>query len=57
VLDIVSTTDRIVPEATAARAGTVLTLAQGHVGMVVGGKGRDALWQPLAEWLSQVQHG
>ncbi|WP_235973740.1 alpha/beta hydrolase [Parasphingopyxis marina] len=57
VLDIVSTTDRIVPEATAARTGTVRTLAQGHVGMVVGGKGREALWQPLAEWLSQVQHG
>lgn len=56
VLDIISTSDRIVPEATAARAGTVMTLAQGHVGMVVGGKGRDALWKPLAEWLSQVQH-
>jgi polyhydroxyalkanoate synthase len=56
VLDIVSTSDRIVPEASAARAGTVMTLSQGHVGMVVGGKAREALWQPLAEWLSQVQH-
>ncbi|MGP1282689.1 MAG: alpha/beta fold hydrolase [Parasphingopyxis sp.] len=56
MLDIVSTSDRIVPEATAARAGEVLTLAQGHVGMVVGSRGRAALWEPLANWLSQVQH-
>lgn len=55
-LDIVSTSDRIVPEATAARTGEVLTLAQGHVGMVVGGRGRTALWEPLANWLSRVQH-
>ncbi len=55
-LDIVSTSDRIVPEATAARTGDVLTLKQGHVGMVVGGRGRQALWEPLAQWLSQVQH-
>jgi polyhydroxyalkanoate synthase len=55
-LDIISTSDRIVPEATAARAGEVITLSQGHVGMVVGGRGRTALWEPLAQWLSQVQH-
>ncbi|RED15163.1 polyhydroxyalkanoate synthase [Parasphingopyxis lamellibrachiae] len=56
VLDIISSTDRIVPEATAARAGKVITLSQGHVGMVVGRRGRTALWEPLAQWLSQVQH-
>lgn len=55
-LDIVSTSDRIVPEATAARTGDVITLRQGHVGMVVGGRGRIALWEPLSQWLSQVQH-
>lgn len=55
-LDIISSTDRIVPEATAARAGDVTTLSQGHVGMVVGSRGRTALWEPLAQWLSQVQH-
>ena len=55
-LDIVSTSDRIVPEATAARTGDTLTLKQGHVGMVVGGRGRTALWEPLANWLSRVQH-
>ncbi len=56
VLDIVSSTDRIVPEASAARAGEAKTLAHGHVGMVVGGGGREALWEPLAQWLSRVQH-
>lgn len=56
VLDIISSNDRIVPEATAARTGEVLTLAQGHVGMVVGSRGKTALWEPLAQWLSQVQH-
>jgi len=55
-LDIISSSDRIVPEATAARVGDVITLSQGHVGMVVGGRGRTALWEPLALWLSQVQH-
>jgi polyhydroxyalkanoate synthase len=55
-LDIISSSDRIVPEATAARAGEVITLAQGHVGMVVGSRGKTALWKPLAQWLSQVQH-
>lgn len=55
-LDIISSTDRIVPEATAARAGDVRTLSLGHVGMVVGSRGRASLWEPLAQWLSQVQH-
>jgi polyhydroxyalkanoate synthase len=54
LLNIVSTTDRIVPHATAPRAGERLDLAQGHVGMVVGSKGRAALWEPLAGWLSRA---
>lgn len=53
VLDIVSTTDRIVPAASAAGAGERLELAQGHVGMVVGGRAKTALWEPLAAWLSR----
>ena len=53
-LNIVSTTDRIVPHATAAHAGERLDLALGHVGMVVGSKGRTALWEPLAGWLSRA---
>lgn len=55
VFDIASTRDRIVPAASAARIGDRLELDLGHVGMIVGGKGRAALWQPLARWLSQLQ--
>ena len=40
LLNIVSTTDRIVPAATAVRAGERLDLALGHVGMVVGSRAR-----------------
>lgn len=53
-LNIVSTTDRIVPHATAPRAGERLDLALGHVGMVVGSRAREMLWEPLAEWLSRT---
>jgi polyhydroxyalkanoate synthase len=53
LLNIVSTTDRIVPAATAVRAGERLDLALGHVGMVVGGRAKAALWEPLADWLSR----
>ena len=53
VFDIVSTTDRIVPAASAAGVGTRLTLAQGHVGMIVGGRARKSLWEPLAGWLTR----
>jgi polyhydroxyalkanoate synthase len=52
-LDIVSTSDRIVPAASATGAGERLELAQGHVGMVVGGRAKSALWEPLAAWLSR----
>ena len=51
VLDIVSTTDRIVPAASAAGIGRRLTLAQGHVGMMVGGRAQTSVWEPLAAWL------
>ncbi len=54
LLNIVSTTDRIVPHATAPRAGERLDLALGHVGMVAGSKGKAALWEPLAAWLSRA---
>ena len=52
LLNIVSTTDRIVPAASAPRAGERLDLALGHVGMIVGSRARAALWEPLAAWLS-----
>lgn len=54
LLNIVSTTDRIVPHASAIPAGERIDLARGHVGMVVGSKAREELWQPLASWLSRV---
>lgn len=54
VLQIVSTTDRIVPAATAADVGHRHDLALGHVGMVMGSRARAAVWQPLASWLSQT---
>ncbi|MDB5689244.1 MAG: Poly(3-hydroxyalkanoate) synthetase-like protein [Sphingomonas bacterium] len=51
VLDVASTSDRIVPAASAAGVGKQLTLDLGHVGMVVGGRARAQLWEPLAGWL------
>jgi polyhydroxyalkanoate synthase len=54
VLNIVSTTDRIVPATTAHDAGERMELALGHVGMIVGSRARPALWEPLAGWLSRT---
>jgi polyhydroxyalkanoate synthase len=54
LLNIVSTTDRIVPHATAAHAGERLDLALGHVGMVVGSRAPHMLWEPLEGWLSRT---
>jgi polyhydroxyalkanoate synthase len=54
VLEIVSTVDRIVPAASAYGAGDRIELALGHVGMVVGSRAKEALWAPLAGWLSRL---
>jgi polyhydroxyalkanoate synthase len=54
ILNIVSTTDRIVPAATAHEAGERIDLALGHVGMIVGSRARAGLWEPLAAWLSRT---
>jgi polyhydroxyalkanoate synthase len=54
ILNIVSTSDRIVPGASAMAAGERLELDQGHVGMVVGSRAQEALWEPLADWLSRT---
>ena len=51
LLNIVSTSDRIVPHASAIAVGERLDLAQGHVGMVVGTRAPEAMWEPLAAWL------
>jgi polyhydroxyalkanoate synthase subunit PhaC len=53
LLNIVSTSDRIVPHSTSIRAGERIELGQGHVGMVVGGRAREMLWEPLEHWLSR----
>jgi polyhydroxyalkanoate synthase len=53
LLNIVSTSDRIVPAASATSGGERLELALGHVGMVVGGRARESLWEPLDRWLSR----
>jgi polyhydroxyalkanoate synthase len=52
-LHIVSTTDRIVPAASAFTAGARIEVALGHVGMIVGSRGPAAVWDPLAGWLSR----
>ena len=50
---IISTTDRIVPAASAPPGAERLELALGHVGMVVGRRAGAALWDPLDAWLSR----
>jgi polyhydroxyalkanoate synthase subunit PhaC len=55
LLDVVAMADRIVPAAAALTAPgdpSRLEIMGGHVGMVVGGRARDRLWQPLAAWLA-----
>jgi polyhydroxyalkanoate synthase len=54
-LSIVSTSDRIVPSAAGPALGEERRLTLGHVGMVVSGRARAMLWQPLSLWLSS--HG
>jgi polyhydroxyalkanoate synthase len=53
-VEFVSLTDRIVPAATAIDLPDRRDLSTGHVGMVVGGRARQQLWEPLAAWLRQV---
>lgn len=51
-IEFVSTTDRIVPAATAIGLPNRRNTDAGHVGMVVGSRARDQLWEPLAQWLA-----
>jgi polyhydroxyalkanoate synthase len=52
--------DRIVPPDSARalagklKAATVIEPPLGHIGMVVGGRGRTELWAPLAAWLAEM---
>lgn len=54
-LSIRSTSDRIVPAAASPSLEETRSLSLGHVGMVVGGRARALLWEPLSAWLSS--HG
>ncbi|MES2495371.1 MAG: alpha/beta fold hydrolase [Pseudomonadota bacterium] len=54
-LNVVSTTDRITPAASAWQGGERIALDEGHVGMVVGRRAPQSLWNHLATWLSQVR--
>jgi polyhydroxyalkanoate synthase len=47
-----SATDRIVPASAAPELGEGFTLQLGHVGMIVGSRARELLWDPLSLWLS-----
>lgn len=51
-LNIVSTTDRIVPHDSSALLGPLIELPQGHVGMTIGHRARERLWEPLSAWLT-----
>ncbi len=53
IRQIVSMTDRIVPAASAMEGIPQLDLALGHVGMIVGSRARNSVWEPLARCLSQ----
>lgn len=53
-VEFVSATDRIVPAATAAGLADRRDLALGHVGMIVGGRARAMLWEPLAHWIATL---
>ncbi|MDP1025734.1 alpha/beta fold hydrolase [Sphingomonas sp. KR1UV-12] len=52
-VEFVSTTDRIVPAATAAGLADRRELSAGHVGMVIG-RGRMTLWRPLIDWITAL---
>ena len=53
-VEFVSLNDRIVPATTAIGLPDRRDLGAGHVGMVVGSRAREQLWEPLAAWLRSV---
>lgn len=55
-LELLSTTDRIVPAATAAGLAERRSLALGHVGMIVGGRAPEMVWTPLRDWFLAAAH-
>jgi polyhydroxyalkanoate synthase len=59
-LCVIPAQDRIVPPASARalaaklRKADTLELQLGHIGMVVGGRAKAELWEPLAGWLERL---
>lgn len=53
-VEYVSLTDRIVPAATAIDLPDRRDLGAGHVGMIVGGRAREQLWDPLTAWITRT---
>jgi polyhydroxyalkanoate synthase len=53
-VEFVSLSDRIVPKESAANLADRHDLGAGHVGMIVGGRAKAQLWEPLADWLKQA---
>jgi polyhydroxyalkanoate synthase len=53
-VEFVSLSDRIVPKESAADLADRHDLGSGHVGMIVGGRAKVQLWEPLAQWLKRA---
>jgi len=53
-VEFVSLSDRIVPKESAADLANRHDLGAGHVGMIVGGRAKVQLWEPLAQWLKRA---
>lgn len=54
MVEFVAENDRIVPADSAIGLPDRRIVPAGHVGMIVGRRGRNVLWEPLAHWLSAV---
>ncbi len=58
-LVVASLTDRLVPrESSLAMAGILpqaktLEPRSGHIGMITGGKAKEQVWQPIADWIQE----
>lgn len=51
ILNLVAARDRIVPPEAAPEAGERRDVDAGHVGMIVGSRGRTLVWEPLRDFL------
>lgn len=54
ILNILSTTDRITPAASAWIGGEIVALQEGHVGMVVGRRAQGSLWARITQWADRL---